>query len=70
MEVFTISEINFAAAMLLRWASLPLFWLDPSLRIRTGCPDEVTAGIAVVDMIDYIGIQPHIVYKFSRAPRL
>jgi len=42
--------------MLFLWASLPRFWLDPSLRIRTGCPDEVIAGIAVVDTLLHLAV--------------
>ncbi len=42
---------------------MPLFWLDPSLRIRTGCPDEVIAEYAVEDIMSLVGIQPNGVYE-------
>ena len=65
-ELLTISAISFAAWMLFLWASLPLDWLLPSFRMRTGVPPEVMAGIAVVDIFSYnttAAIQLRVVYK-------
>src|SRR5271156_6704427 len=72
IEVLTISAISFAAWMLFLWASLPLDWLLPSLRMRTGVPPEVTAGIAVVDIFSYNTtptIQLRVVYKKFGCPQ-
>jgi hypothetical protein len=67
MEVLTISAISFAADMLFRCASFPRFCDEPSFRIRTGCPEDVTAEYAWADVNDSLGgIQLRVGYKFSR----
>jgi hypothetical protein len=48
--------------MLFLCASLPLFWLDPSFRIKTGCPDDVIAGIACADMSNFCLVYNFLLY--------
>src|SRR4030066_2385180 len=46
--VFSTSPITFAAIILFLWASLPLFLVVLSLRIRTGCPEPVVVKYAIL----------------------